>query len=671
MSPLSDSQRATLRTLCDTVVPSIKRDRDPHGIWARSASDLGVPEMAEQTILDLPPEHREGLLGLLDGLAAAGFDGQSRASRELTLKVTGLAYGVPAQAGVGALISLVLFLAYGAPDPATGQNPNWAALGYPGPLSPPPDVPKPIRPVVPEGDAIELEADVAIVGSGSGGGVIAGVLAQQGLKVAVLEAGPYVNESDFLMMELPAFQTSYWRGGPQASADLNFSLLSGACLGGGSTINWTNCLRPTERVRREWADAGLSDVAMDFDEHLDAVAERMSIIGSCSDLNPLFERIRDASERLGWHTEVTKRNVDPSRYDPENAGYVGFGDQSGSKQSTLVTYLQDAYDAGASILVDTTVDRVLVEDGRAAGVVGAWTDRATGRTAAVTVRAPRVVVAAGSLESPAVLLRSGIGGPAVGKNLHLHPTTGALAIFGEDVKGWWGAPHTLLVDHFEREMEFGFRLEGVNYMPGTLGQAVPFHSGEQHKAFMEQLKTGGGYLARIRDHGSGEVFLDAEGQAQILYSLTDEIDVASMRKAIDSLVRLFVEAGATEIQPLGKQPAWRHGDDLEHYLDRLSRIPLGFGGVALFSAHQMGSCRMGTDAATSVADPQGQLHDTPGVWIGDASAFPTASGTNPMQSVLALAHRTAGFIAADATTTQTPVAAAAPRPVETREARAR
>lgn len=67
--------------------------------------------------------------------------------------------------------------------------------------------------------------------------------------------------------------------------------------------------------------------------------------------------------------------------------------------------------------------------------------------------------------------------------------------------------------------------------------------------------------------------------------------------------------------------------------------------LGLFSAHQMGSCRMGADPAESVANQWGELHDTPGVWIGDASAFPTASGTNPMFTVMALARRTAEAIA--------------------------
>jgi choline dehydrogenase-like flavoprotein len=94
---------------------------------------------------------------------------------------------------------------------------------------------------------------------------------------------------------------------------------------------------------------------------------------------------------------------------------------------------------------------------------------------------------------------------------------------------------------------------------------------------------------------------------------------------------------------------WRIGDDLEAFIARAQRLPAGAGGLTVFSAHQMGSCRMGSDPQTSVADPSGQLHDTPGVWIGDASAFPTPSGTNPMISIMALASRTADNIAEAAT----------------------
>jgi choline dehydrogenase-like flavoprotein len=101
-------------------------------------------------------------------------------------------------------------------------------------------------------------------------------------------------------------------------------------------------------------------------------------------------------------------------------------------------------------------------------------------------------------------------------------------------------------------------------------------------------------------------------------------------------------------------PSWHRGEDLEAYIGRVQQVPLRAGAMRLFAAHQMGTCRMGADPATSVAGPDGELHDTPGVWIGDASAFPTASGTNPMITVMALAHRTAEGVRAAAGAKTTP-----------------
>src|SRR4051794_5378428 len=194
-APLTDAQRATLRTVCDTVVPSIERRPDPTGHWSRKASDLGVDQAFEQMLDTFPPENRAGMLELLDALDQQHFTEQSQLSREQLLRNISLA-GPEAAAGIGALTGLTLFLYYGLPDPQTGTNPNWETFGYPGPLKAPPDVPKPIATRAIDGDTT-LEADAVVVGSGAGGAVIASTLAKQGLKVVVLEAGGYFNEADF------------------------------------------------------------------------------------------------------------------------------------------------------------------------------------------------------------------------------------------------------------------------------------------------------------------------------------------------------------------------------------------------------------------------------------------------------------------------------------------
>ena len=178
----------------------------------------------------------------------------------------------------------------------------------------------------------------------------------------------------------------YWRGGPNPTADFNVTVYAGAGLGGGTVINWTNCLRTKPWVREQWAtEHGLEGVdGPDYDRHLDAIFERLSVNDRCSDLNGPHQRMKEGADRLGWSFQTILRNADENCYDPASAAYIGFGDQSGSKLSTQRTYLQDAFDAGADIVVRCTVERVLVENGRAVGVEGTWLDPETGRSARVT-----------------------------------------------------------------------------------------------------------------------------------------------------------------------------------------------------------------------------------------------------------------------------------------------
>ncbi len=489
MSELSDGQRAALRGVCDTVVPALARDPDPEGFWGRSASDLGVPDGVEQLIAGLAPEMQDGLGQLLDALAGQGIArSPSQLSREQMLRNVSLA-SPDAAAGVGALVGMTLFLHYGAPDPATGLNPNWAVFGFSGPLSAPPAVPKPLSLLEPDGDELTLEADACIVGSGSGGGVVAATLAERGMKVVVLEAAGYFNESDFSQLELPAYQEMFWRGGPTPTADGNVSLQAGTTLGGGTTINWTNCLRTRPFVREQWAEHGLDDVAgPEFDGHLDAVMERIGANDGCSDLNRPQQRMREGCEALGWSFETIIRNTDAASYRPEVAGYLGFGDQSGSKQSGDRTWLADAQDNGAELVANCRADLVTVKDGRASGVEATWTHPA-GRTARVVVRAPHVVVACGSLESPALLARSQIGGPAVGANLRLHPCSAVVGYYDSDQEAWWGPPQALLCDEFADTGDgYGFLIETAQYAPGLIGSATPWLGGEQHKQLLADFR---------------------------------------------------------------------------------------------------------------------------------------------------------------------------------------
>jgi choline dehydrogenase-like flavoprotein len=652
MSTLTDTQRQILAAVCDTVVPRVDQQPDPDGFFARTAGEVGVPPVLEDVLAGLPPEQQAGLAQILDALGEQGFLRSSQRSREQLMRNIALA-GPEAAAGIGALTALTLFLHYGLPD-ERGQNPNWATFGYPGPPAPTASPERVLQPLQIDADTT-LEADVCIVGSGAGGGVMAGVLAGRGLKVVVLEMGAYLDDADFHGLEIPAFQQSYWRGGPVPTADMNISLQAGSCLGGGTVINWTNSLRTTPWVREQWENEhGLEGLAgPEFDRHLDAVWERISVNGDCSDLNGPQQRMKAGAEALGWHFRTTDRNVDPARYSFETAGHVGFGDPTGAKQSTAKTYLRDAQERGATLVTGCFAERIVTREGRAAGVEATWSDAASGRSAKVIVHAPQVVVACGALESPALLLRSGIGGPAAGDYLRLHPCTATLGYHADDMQAWKGAPHAGLVDEFaDVEDGYGFLLEGAQYTTAIAGSALPFTDAASHKRAMSRFRHGATCIALLRDRGHGRVTIDAAGQAVPSYALTDELDLRNALKGVETQVRLHAAAGAQQIVGLAAGvPTWRWGDDLEAFIARAQRIPLRAGGWRLFAAHQMGSCRMGTDPQTSVAGPWGELHDTAGVWIGDASAFPTSSGTNPMITIMALAHRNAEAVAAAAPST--------------------
>jgi choline dehydrogenase-like flavoprotein len=144
------------------------------------------------------------------------------------------------------------------------------------------------------------------------------------------------------------------------------------------------------------------------------------------------------------------------------------------------------------------------------------------------------------------------------------------------------------------------------------------------------------------------VVIDGHGQPIVRWSLSDDVDRRMFIRANIELARMHHAAGAPEIRTLhAEEVAWRRDSDepFEDFIARIEAAPYGPADITIFTAHQMGSCRMGSDPAGSVADGRGQLHDVAGVWIGDGSAFPTAPGVNPMVSIMSLARRTAGEIA--------------------------
>ena len=652
---LSETQRRTLEAVCDTFVPGVVTDEADEALrayLARPASELGVAAQLEGLMAQaMVPEEVQGFADLLDALAGYEFAAAALEVRTQILRDTA-ASSHEARLGVLALKNATFLFFYGLPD-ERGQNPNWPALGYPGPISAPPSdeqAPKtiPIERVL--GAEATLTADVCVVGSGAGGAVIAAELQRRGKSVVVLEMGQYRNEADFKQLELPGLFELYLGGGMVSSEDGSAAVFAGSTLGGGTVVNYMNCLRTPERIRREWAEHGIDGIDDPaYDEHIDAVMRRINATDAATTQNRQHQKLIQALDAIGAAHKTIVRNVDTDCEDPRACGYCLAGCQNGCKQSTMKTFLQDAADAGARFVVGCHADRILIDDGHASGVEATIT-HADGDTTRLTVEAPTVVVAGGAIESPALLLRSGIGGPACGKHLRLHPAGIVNGIYDEPIEAWIGQIQSEVSDHFAAcEGEWGFLIESLGGMPSVHAAGIPFADGETHKReFARMFKHHAPFLSVARDHGEGEVVIDDYGRAVIRWSLADEVDKRLFIRANIELARLHHAAGAPEIRTLhAEEVAWRRDSDepFEDFIARIESAPYGPADVAIFTAHQMGSCRMGNDPSSSVADGRGELHDVEGVWIGDASAFPTAPGVNPMVSIMSLARRTASKIA--------------------------
>ena len=397
-------------------------------------------------------------------------------------------------------------------------------------------------------------------------------------------------------------------------------------------------------VLSEWAAVSGVDafVSGEVAASLDAVAARLGVTDAQSRPGARDRLLEQGLARLGWQVAPLPRNV---RGCPQDAGcgWCGFGCRVGAKQSTLVTYLEEAAAAGARLVVGADARRVLTADGRAIGV-----EARTGGGHRLVVRARAVVAAAGAIETPALLLRSGLGGQ-VGRHLRLHPGTAAMGVFDEPVRWWEGTLQARYSAQLrERLGPYAPIFETVPVHPGTAAVALPWRSAAEHRALMERSANLSLVGVLCRDSGAGRVRVDRDGSPRVRWRLAPA-DEARMAEGLAAAGEVLAAAGASEVFSVHRQRfAFRPGDPgaQRAWAEATRRAGFGGGRATLASYHQMGSCRMGTDPASSAVGPDHQTHELPGLYVADASLFPTASGVNPMLSVMALAHRAAGLLAA-------------------------
>lgn len=651
---LSARERRVLAAVADTFAPSLEPGpADDAALFRTGAADVRLAEALEQVIVGGALSERQAgelrlFLRLLDSaLVMFVLTGQPRALTVMPLAERERAmhslarHPVPQiRAGYQALKRLSTFLFYAVtPDGVT--NPTWPGLGYS--IPPAPRIAAADLRVLTPKRAVSLEADVCIVGSGAGGAVMAERLTAAGLTVVVLEAGPGDQAPDFDNREIAGMQRLYLDQGTTSTRDLSVAILAGRALGGGTTVNWQTSLRLPDSVRDEWAvRSGIRDfVEEPFTAALDAVWRRMSISTAESVRNGNNLPLERGCDALSYRRSSIARNSHGC--DLSRCGYCVFGCKVGGKQSAARTFLADAQSTGRlTIVASCRADWVYFEQGRAAGVSATLTTEHGYERA--NIRARSVVVAAGAIETPALLLRSGVSHAALGHNLFLHPTTAVAGRYAEETRGWIGAPQTVLCDEFDSvDGSHGFRLETAPVHPGLIALAQPWHGAREHRARMQLISHLSAFIVLTRDRNTGRISLERDGRARIDYRVGRE-EQALLRRGLGVASRVHWAAGASEIHTLHvedhtlRRAATPDDAAFERWRAAVEALPVDRNRCGLFSAHQMGTCRMGADAARDVCDANGAVHGRRGLYVADASLFPASSGVNPMITIMAMAH---------------------------------
>lgn len=649
------SELNTLQQICDTLIPALQVPDDPHGFYACAASDL---KLAHKMVLTIERVADAGMIGRLrsvlgllekgwfNGLLAGqwqAFSDLDLAGRTALLNSWENSILAPRRQLFQSLKRLTCFLFYTVLD-ETAQNPNWPAIGYTPSTTPTPEKPiSVIKPTLIEADTT-LYADAVIIGSGAGGGVVAAKLSAAGLDVIVLEKGGHYTESDFDGQELSGTRRLFEQEGLYTNSDQSIAILAGSTLGGGTTINWTASLRTPDTIQQEWVTQyGLPNLSgAEFQLAYERVAARLHVNTDESHDNPQNANLERGAKNLNLNAHVIPRNVQGCG----DCGLCGFGCRLGAKQSTLRTYLQDAYDHNARVITRAYADKILIERGKVIGVAAMITG-VDGQPHSVVIKTKCVVASAGTLHTPALLLRSELSNYHIGRNLHLHPATATYGFYPTPVPGWTGPMMSRYVDAFCNldGRGHGVMLEAGPIHPGLVATGLPWVDGLQHKQDMQKLAHFSNIIVLARDSSSGQVVLNSKDQPIVHYALNSS-DAAHIKRGILESLKIHVAAGADEIgTPFAMSRAYKVSEgQVDNFLEAVAAMPLRPNNFALFSAHQVGSCRMGVSPAHGAVGPTGETFEVKGLYVADGSVLPSAPGVNPMITIMTVAELISGYI---------------------------
>ncbi len=480
---------------------------------------------------------------------------------------------------------------------------------------------------------LSLRADVVIIGSGASGAVTAYELARSGAKVVVLEAGPYIQSTEFQEHAPTALETLYEDHGNQTNTTGDLAILQGRCIGGSTVVNAAVCFRVPDQVLENWVEEhGLENLSPEvLAPYFEKVERRLSIHQNAPhEVNYNGRLLIEGAQKIGLHAEPTTRNVKNCAL----SGHCISACRTDRKQSMLVTYLPWASELGATILSGTRADTFELQNRTIKAVQAVATD-SDGNDKPVRIEAGLVIVAAGAVQTPILFLKNKLANRSgqVGLNFACHPS---LAVFGEhdrDIYAWNGATITAHAGDIENPLKGGYLLEAGMVGPVVTSTWVDGGVGHDFVEFMENAKRYQAAVTLIHDHNVGRVYLDGN-RKQIEYDIDDR-DFEAVREALRGTARIYFAAGAKRVYlPTTRRTTIESEGELDSVIDGLRN---GKHMYRMTSYHPQGTMRMGADPEKSVVGPDGRCHDLDNVYVPDASLFPSSLLVNPQLTVYGMA----------------------------------
>ncbi len=470
-----------------------------------------------------------------------------------------------------------------------------------------------------------VAADAVIVGSGAGGAMVARTLARAGLDVVVLEEGRRWTVEEFRSTHPIDRYAGLYRGAGATVALGRPSVVLpvGRAVGGTTVVNSGTCFKPPVAVQRRWRDEfglGIADPDR-LAGHLDDVERTLQV--APVPLNVMGRNGRlllDGAESLGWRAAPIPRNAPGC----EGCCQCAIGCPRNAKFGVHLNALPQACAAGARIISEARVQRVLHRRGRARGVRARRPDGT-----ALDVLADTVIVAAGATETPGLLRRSGIGThPQLGRNLALHPAAMLAGLFDDDVLAWRGVLQSAAVHEFHESD--GVLIEATSTPPGMGSMVLPGY-GAELLGWLDRAPQVATFGAMVADRGVGSVS-SVRGETLVRYTI-DRADIAKLLVALQAMGRLLFAAGAVEVLTgLPGAPTVSSLPALQEVLRNSSPRSLH-----LAAFHPTGTAAAGADEQLCPVDERGRLRGIDGVWVADASILPSSPEVNPQLSIMALA----------------------------------